>query len=166
MTYDEIVEKSVAQGAIRVYRLSNNLAFVYRFSERGFEARGLYASEGNWILGERLVSTVDYSDRKGWHPIRGMPWQASAINTKKAKLNSGYGIAILRQCYTCKETKSEDQFLHSSSGGLFPRDWECRNCYDRRIRDIEKFQAEESRRSGDSLKNENFASPSPPSGEI
>ncbi len=59
MTFEEALRKTVEEGAIRFYRLSDNLAFVYRFRNNSFDAKGLYVIGGDWKLGDRLDSTVN-----------------------------------------------------------------------------------------------------------
>ena len=166
MTYEEALEKLIAEGAIREYKLSDNLAFVYRYQNGRFQARGLYGREGDWRLGGRLVSALDYSDASGWHTVNVLPWQARAIEDPAAQKNPGYAIAILQQCYTCKEEKPISAFSHAGPPSLRPRDWECSECYQRRMRELAQFKAQSPKRQGDALNQDTLASPPPPEGEI
>ena len=166
MTFDEAIEQSVSEGAIRQYRVSDNLAYVYRFYDGQYQARGIYATEGQWALGKRLVASVDYSQQSGWHTVVGLPWQAQAIESEPAKLNPGYGFAIFRQCYTCKEEKSINRFSHQGGQINRRREWECNECYERRMREVRAFNRKSPLRSGDAVEKETIASAAPPISQI
>ena len=166
MTFDEAIEKVVEQGAIRVYRLSNSLAFVYRLTDSGYQARGLYAVENNWALGKRMVSVKDLASLDGWFDLAVLPWQAEAIELEAAKMNPGYGIAIWQQCHTCKKSKPQLAFLRTTSSVFQRRNWECNECYERRTREIKNYRRINSTREGDYLSKATIASPPPAEGEI
>ena len=166
MTFDEVIEHSVSEGAIRQYRVSDHLAFVYRFQDGKYQARGLYANDGDWKLGKRLISSVDYSQQSGWHEVAGLPWQARAIDSESARANPGYAFAIFRQCYTCKEEKSINHFSHNKGVINRKREWECNQCYERRMREIRNFDSNKLLRSGDAVEKETIASAPPPASQI
>jgi hypothetical protein len=166
MTYEEALEKLIAEGAIREYKISESLAFVYRYEENSYQARGVYGHEGDWKLGSRLVSSLDYSDQSGWQKVLGLPWQAYAIDNAQAMQNPGYAFAIIRQCYTCKEEKTIDQFSHAQGIASRSRDWECDECYQRRMREMAQYEESQSKRKGDALSKETLASPPPAESEI
>lgn len=166
MTFDEAIEQAVAQGAIRVYRLSDSLAYVYRRREGGYQARGLYAFEGKWSLGDRLVSARVLSSADGWFELPALPWQAQAIELEAAKQNPGYGLAIMQQCYTCKENKPILAFERPGSKASTLRKWECNQCYERRMREMANYQKAGAFRQGDYLSKATVASPPPAEGEI
>jgi hypothetical protein len=166
MQFEQVLQKSIEEGAIRFYRVSESMAFVYRYSEPNFEARGLYAKEGSWSLGSRLVSTINYSRLNAWHIVPHLPWQAEAIDDEQARQNPGYGIALLVQCYTCKESKGFDHFSRMGKAAKNDREWECDDCFQRRSNELALFKAQGSSRSGDDLHKETISSPAPPSSEI
>ncbi len=157
MTFEEAMEKCVADGAIRSYCISENLAFVYRIQDAKIQARGIYGIEGKWKLGERLVSSKNYAINKGWHTIRALPWQAKAIESDAAKYNPGYANALFQQCYTCKETKASNLFSHLSAPGKHARDWECDQCFERRMREIDLYKSENTKQDGDNIEKEQFS---------
>ena len=165
MQFDEALKALIGEGAIRVYQLSDNLAYVYRLDEGRFEARGLYAKEGQWHLGQRLVSVKDYSDQGGWHSVAYLPWQAKAIDDEDARQNPGYGIALKHQCYTCKQMRGMDQFSRLGRQAPQDREWECDSCYERRARELFHFEASGAQRSGDALDKDTISSPPPPSSQ-
>jgi len=166
MTFDEVISQSVTEGAIRQYRVSDQLAYVYRFQEDHYQARGLYVLEGQWTMGKRLVASKDYSQQSGWHNVAGLPWQAVAIDSELARSNPGYGFAIFQQCYTCKEVKSTVQFSQHDGAINRKRQWECNECYERRMREIKNFRNKNTLRTGDVIEKETIASPHPPASEI
>jgi hypothetical protein len=171
MTYDDAIKQAVKEGAIRAFRLSDNLAFVYRLGEGGYEARGLYGSEDGWRLGERLVSAKDIGTperglKAGWHPVPGLPAQAKPIELEAAKQNPGYARVVLRQCYTCKESKPEAAFERPEGGGQLARQWECNDCYERRMRELAAYRKRGEARQGDFLDKDTLASPPPAEGRI
>ena len=166
MTFDEAIEQAVAQGAIRVYRLSDSLAYVYRRSEGGYQARGLHALEGEWSLGDRLVGARALSSADGWFELPALPWEAKAIELEAAKQNPGYGLAIAQQCYTCKEIKPIQAFERPGNGASTLRKWECNQCYQRRMREMANYEKAGALRQGDYLSKATIASPPPPESEI
>lgn len=166
MTFDKALEKAVSEGAIRVYHISDSMAFAYRLKDNRYEARGLYATDGDWRLGEHLVSAKDFNSPDGWYVVAGLPWRAKSIELEAAKGNPGYAQAALRTCYTCKQTKPEEEFVRPGGGNHFSRDWECNECYARRMREMAGFRRAGERRGGDYLDKETIASPPPPEGRI
>jgi len=164
MTYDEALAKVAAEGAMRVYRLSDNTAYAYRLKNNKYEARGLYALNGDWKLGNTLVSAQGVGrSPDGWYYVLGMPRRAVPIENEAAKKNPGYSTLTLRQCYTCKQFKAETEFQRP--GGDSHRNWECNECYSRRQRELVAFQKAPAR-SGDLLDRQTLASPPPPQGKI
>ena len=166
MKFEEALEQVVNQGAIRVFRLSDSLAYVYRMQGSSCQARGIYGAEGNWQLGERLVSAKDYDSKDGWYDVPALPWQTKTINLQAAKKNPGYGLAILQQCHTCKEQKPILAFERGGFGVVQRRNWECNKCYKRRIREMASYRKSSSIRQGDFLDKATIASPPPPKSEI
>ena len=166
MKFEQAMEQVVSQGAIRVYRLSDSLAYVYRMLGSSYQARGLYAVEDDWQLGERLVSAKDYASGDGWNEVPALPWQGKAIDLEGAKDNLGYGLAIIQQCHTCKEQKPIMAFERGGIGVAHRRNWECNECYERRVREIASYRKKLSIRQGDFLDKVTIASPPPPQGEI
>lgn len=160
MTYEEVLAKAVAEGAIRAFRLSDNTAYAYRFKDGKYEARTLIAREGAWELGRIVVSgkaigrTAD-----GWYPVVGLPLRAQPI--AGAEDNSGFSAQSLRQCYSCKEFKPEAEFARA--GGDSHRNWECNQCYERRTREWALLAPA---RRGDFLDKDTLVSPPPPQGTI
>lgn len=165
MTLEEALQQVVKEGAIREYRLSDNLAFVYRLKGNVYQARGLYVGEDGWRLGERLVSAKQLNSPDGWYDVFGLPWQAKAIEMQAAKQNPGYARAILQQCYTCKQVKPLSEFERAGNGLGPHRDWECNECYERRLRELQAYRRQAPRK-GDYLDKETLASPPPPEGRI
>lgn len=166
MTFDEAIEQAVAQGAIRAYRLSDSLAYVYRLREGAYQARGLYAADGEWRLGDRLVSARVLTSADGWFELPALPWQAQAIELEAAMQNPGYGLAIMQQCYTCKENKPILAFERSNKSTSTHRQWECNQCNQRRMREMANYRKAGALRQGDDLSTATIASPPPPEGEI
>lgn len=164
MTYDEALAKVAAEGAIRVYRLSDGTAYAYRLKNNKYEARGLYAVNGDWKLGNTLVSAQGVGrSPDGWYYVLGMPRRAVPIENEAAKKNPGYSTVMTRQCYTCKQFKPESEFQRS--GGDSHRNWECNECYGRRQRELVGFH-KGAQRTGDLLDRQTLASPPPPQGKI
>ncbi|MQC26309.1 MAG: hypothetical protein DWG76_02520 [Chloroflexi bacterium] len=171
MTYDAVIKQAVEEGAIRVFRLSDNLGFVYRYKAGTFEARGLYGREGNWQLGKRMVSAKDILQpdmgiKDGWHQVPHLPGQAQPIDSEEAKANPGYAQVELRQCYTCKQYKSTQAFERVEGDPQLARNWECNECYERRMREMAAYRKSGKPRSGDFLDKDTMASPPPPEGQI
>jgi len=166
MTFEQAMEQVVSQGAIRVYRLSNSLAYVYRMKGSSYQARGLYAVEGDWQLGERLVSAKDFASENGWYGVPSLPWQSEAIDLGAAKDNPGYGLAILQQCHTCREQKPILAFERGGIGIARRRNWECNECYERRMSEMASYRKGKSIRQGDFLDKATIASPPPPQSDI
>ena len=117
-------------------------------------------------MGKRLVASKDYSQQSGWHDVAGLPWQAVAIDSELAKVNPGYGFAIFQQCYTCKEVKSIVQFSQHDDAINRKRQWECNECYERRMREIKIFRKKTGLRKGDVIEKETIASAPPPASQI
>ncbi len=166
MQFEQVLELSIEEGAVRLYRISDNLAYVYRYSQGRYEARGLYAFEGEWELGKRLVSTKDYSDTSGWHPVPYLPKQAKPIENEAALANPGYGFGLFRECYTCKEKKGPEHFSRANHASNDDREYECDKCYQRRQSELKQYQQQGPQRSGDSLSKETLSSPPPPSSQV
>ncbi len=167
MTYDEIIEKVVAEGAIRAYRLSDSTAYAYRLKDDHYEARTLIGINRDWSLGKTLVSTKTIGrSPDGWYRIVGLPKRALPIELEAAKQNPGYSKVVLRQCYTCKQYKPEAEFERPGNGGDPHRNWECNECYGRRQRELAAFQKAGGARKGDALDRQTLASPPPPQGKI
>ncbi|MCW5876818.1 MAG: hypothetical protein KIS85_08040 [Anaerolineales bacterium] len=167
MTYEEILEKAAAEGAIRVYRVSDHTGFVYRLKDRQYQARGLTATEGLWNFSPVLVSQRGAIERStdGWHWVAGLPKRAQPIDNETAKANPGYSQLVLRQCYTCKQFRPEADFERSGPDADPRRAWECNECYARRQREAGAYE-QVSPRKGDFLDKETVASPPPPEGKI
>ena len=164
MTYDEALAIVAAEGAIRAYRLSDSTAYVYRLKDGHYEARGLYAVQGNWKPGDTLVSAKGVGRSvDGWYQVTGMARRATPIENETAKKNPGYSSVVMKQCYTCKQFKPESEFVRP--GGDVHRNWECNECYGRRQREVTGFH-KAPRRSGDFLDRQTLASPPPPQGKI
>ncbi len=162
MTYEEVLAKAVAEGAIRAFRLSENTAYAYRLKDGKYEARTLLAKEGNWSLGAVLVSGKHVGRTPdGWYPVVGLPHRAQPIGDEAAEKNAGYTKASLRQCYSCKQFKPEAGFARE--GGDSHRNWECNECYDRRKREWAMLAPT---RRGDFLDKDTLVSPPPPQGKI
>jgi hypothetical protein len=164
MTYDEALEKVVADGAIRAYRLSDSTAYAYRLKDDHYEARTLVGINGDWSLGKTLVSTKTIGrSEDGWYRIVGLPKRAMPIGLEAAKQNLGYSQVVLKQCYTCKQYKPEAEFERP---GDPHRNWECNECYSRRQRELTAFEKVGGIRKGDALDRTTLASPPPPQGKI
>lgn len=167
MTYEEVLAKVVAEGAIRAYRLSDSTAYAYRLKDDHYEARTLIGRQDDWSLGSTLVSTKMIGrSPDGWYRIVGLPKRALPIDSEEAKKNPGYSQVVLRQCYTCKQYKPEAEFERPGSGGDLHRKWECNECYGRRQRELASFGKTGGARKGDSLDRQTLASPPPPQGRI
>lgn len=166
MTFEKALEKAVSEGAIRIYRLSENMAFVYRLNGGQYQARGLYRVEDDWRLGDYLVSGKQFNTLDGWYQVAGLPWSAKPIELEAAKQNPGYAQQTMRQCYTCRKTKPQEGFERPYRGSQLNRDWECNECYGRRMREMAGFRKAGEVRSGDYLDKETLASPPPPKGQI
>lgn len=165
MNYDEALAQMAAQGAIRAYRLSDNTAYAYRLKGDHYEARGLYAANGNWKLGDTLVSAKGVGrSPDGWYRVTGMPRRAAPIENEAAKKNPGYSNVVLRQCYTCKQFKPESEFQRA--GNNSHRNWECNECYGRRMRELAAYEKAGALRQGDALDKVTQVSPPPPQGNI
>lgn len=166
MTYEETLQKAAAEGAIRVYRLSDTTAYVYRLKDNQYQARTLTATDGNWEFTQTVVGRGLGRSADGWYGVLGMTRQAQPITGDAAKKNAGYSQVSLRQCYTCKQFKPEVEFERAANGGGDPhRNWECNECYNRRQRETAAYK-KSSRRKGDFLDRETLASPPPPQGKI
>lgn len=168
MKFEAAIEKAVEQGAIRVFRLSDSTAFVYRFHAGKYQARTLSgdAESGEWTFVDALVGADERVSPDGWYDVSGLPRVAKAIDSEAARANPGYGQAALRQCYTCKQYKPEEAFERASEGQYTERNWECNECYQQRMRELGAYQRGGERRAGDYLDKETMASPPPPKGEI
>ena len=166
MKFDEALAKLVEEGAIRVYPISRSLAYAYRLRDSIYQARSLLALEDDWMLGNRLVSAKDLDSPDGWFDIPALPWQAKAIHSEAAKQNEGYGYAIWQQCHTCKEVKPEKAFERAGQDALQRRNWECNQCYERRMREMTMYRSKSTGRLGDYLDKETTASPPPAESEI
>lgn len=168
MKFEKAIEQTVQQGAIRVYRLSDSTAYVYRFKDGRYQARTLLgdAESGEWELGNYLASERALPKEDGWYDVVGLPHRAKAIESEAAAQNPGFEQAALRQCYTCKEMRPEKAFERPGLGEHDRRNWECDTCYQQRLRELGRFRAVGSLRAGDSLERETLASPPPPSSEI
>ena len=167
MRYEEAIEKAVAEGAIRIYRLSDSTAYAYRLKNNHYEARTLVGINGDWSLGKTLVSTKTIGrSEDGWYRIVGLPKRALPIEQEAAKTNPGYSKVILRQCYTCKQYKPEAEFERPSVDSDQHRNWECNECYSRRQRELASFQKVGGLRKGDAIDRQTLASPPPPQGKI
>ena len=166
MTYDETLEKMVAEGAIRVFRLSDSTAYVYRLKDNQYEVRTLSAVNGDWQLTKTVVSRTMGRSADGWYAVLGLPRQAQPIELESAHQNPGYTKLSLRQCYTCKQFKPEAEFERPGSAGDQHRNWECNECYSRRQREQAAYKKLTGRRKGDFLDRETLASPPPPQGKI
>ncbi len=163
MTYEQALEKLVGEGAIRVFRLSDSTAYVYRFKDNKYEVRTLSAIDGDWKLTDTVVSRTTGRNPDGWYPVLGMTKQAQPIPLEAAKQNPGYSRISLRQCYTCKQFKPEAEFERP---GNQHRNWECNECYARRQRELAAYTKITGLRKGDVLDRETLASPPPPQGKI
>ena len=167
MTYEAAIEKVVAEGAIRAYRLSDSTAYAYRLKDGHYEARTLVGIDGDWSLGKTLVSTKTVGrSQDGWYRIVGLPKRALPIELEAAKKNPGYSKVILRQCYTCKQYKPEAEFERPGAVSDAHRNWECNECYNRRQRELTSFQKVGGARKGDAIDRQTLASPPPPQGKI
>jgi hypothetical protein len=168
MKFDAAIDQAVKQGAIRVFRLSDSTAYVYRFQDGKYQARTLSgdAESSEWTFVDALVGSEKRLSPDGWHQVLGLPHVAKAIETEAAMENPGYGQAAMRQCYTCKENKPEEAFKRASEGQYTERNWECNQCYEQRMREVGAYQRGGERREGDYLDKETVASPPPPEGKI
>jgi len=166
MIFDKAVEQAVAEGAIRIYKLSENMAFVYRLKDGQYQARGLTRIEEDWKLGDYLASSKQFITPDGWYRVAGLPWRAKPLEYKDAKENPGYARAAMRQCYTCKQTKPEAEFARPRTGDHLSRDWECNECFGRRAREMAGYRKAGEKRGGDYLEKDTIASPPPPKGQI
>lgn len=165
MTYEEALAKASTEGAIRVFRLSDNMGFVYRLKDNRYEARTLTAVNGDWILGKTLVSQKGVGrTTDSWYPVVGLPKRAQPIDNDAAKANSGYTKVSLHQCYTCKQFKPEAEFVRAD--GDPGRAWECNECYTRRQKELATFDKIGAPRKGDFLDRETLVSPPPPQSGI
>lgn len=167
MTYEELLEKAAAEGAIRVFRLSDHTGFVYRLQDNSYQARGLTAKEGSWGFSPQLVSSggAIKQSEDGWSPVMGLPKRAVPIENEAAKGNPGYSQVQLQQCYTCKKYRPVAEFERSGAAADPRRAWECNECYGRRQREANAYE-QASTRKGDFLDKDTFASPPPPEGKI
>lgn len=167
MSYEQILEKAAAEGAIRAYRLSDNTAFVYRLKDGGYQARGLTAREGAWGFSPQLVSQggTIHRSQDGWGWVAGLPKRATPIDNEAAKANPGYSQLVLQQCYTCKQFRPAADFERSGADADPRRAWECNECYSRRQRETSAYE-QASARKGDFLDKDTYASPPPPEGKI
>lgn len=164
MTYEKALEKAAAEGAIRVFRLSDNTAYVYRLKDNHYEGRTLSAMDGNWELLATMAGESSWGrSDDGWYQVEGLPHTAKPIPLEAAENNPGYLQASLRQCYTCKQTKPESEF--EREGGDPHRAWECNQCYNRRQSEVAAYETS-SPRKGDFVDKDTFASPPPPEGTI
>lgn len=167
MTYEEALAKVTAEGAIRVYRLSDSTAYAYRLKDNQYQARTLTATSDNWDLGKTLVSAKGVGrSADGWYQVVGLPKRARPIELEAAKQNPGYSQVIVRQCYTCKKYKPEAEFERPGNGADPHRNWECNECYGRRQREVAGFHKSGDPRQGDFLDRQTLASPPPPQGKI
>jgi len=165
MTFEQALEKMAAEGAIRVFRLSDNTAYVYRLKDNKYEVRTLAAVNGDWQATQTVVSRTMGRSADGWYAVLGLPRQAQPIPLEAAHQNPGYTKLSLKQCYTCKQFKPEAEFERPASAGDQHRNWECNECYNRRQRELAAFK-KISGRKGDSLDRQTLASPPPPQGKI
>lgn len=166
MTYEEVLAKLAAEGAIRVFRLSDSTAYAYRLKDNKYEVRTLTATGGNWELARKVVGSRDIGpSADGWYRVEGLPKRAQPIDLDGAKQNPGYTKVQLQQCYTCKQFKPASEFERPGREGDAHRGWECNECYNRRQREVTAFH-KTSPRKGDFLDRETLASPPPPQGKI
>jgi hypothetical protein len=166
MKFEKVLDQAVSEGAIRIIQLSENMAFVYRLKDGAYQARGLYRVEEDWRIGDFLVSGKQFNSPDGWYKVGGLPWTAKPIAVDAAQENPGYAQKLTRQCYTCKKTKPEEEFERPYRGSQLNRDWECNECYSRRLRDLANFRKQGETRTGDYLDKDTLASPPPPKGQI
>lgn len=166
MTYEEALAKVAAEGAIRVFRLSDSTAYAYRLKDNKYQVRTLTAVGGNWELARKVASRGDIEpSQDGWSNVLGMPKQAIPIDLEAAKQNPGYSQVTLQQCYTCKQFKPESEFVRPGRSADPHRNWECNECYQRRQRELAAFHRS-STRQGDALQKETLVSPPPPQGKV
>jgi hypothetical protein len=166
MTYDEALEKMVAEGAIRAFRLSDSTAYVYRLKDNQYEVRTLVGANGSWEPTKTAVSRTMGRNADGWYAVLGVSKEAKPIQSETAKKNPGYSQVSTRQCYTCKLFKPEAEFERPGSSGDQHRNWECNECYGRRQREQAAYKRITGMRKGDFLDRETLASPPPPQGKI
>jgi hypothetical protein len=162
MTYEEALTKVAAEGATRAFRLSDNTAYAYRMKDNKYQARLLSAKDGVWNLGGTLASGKHIGrSADGWYNVVGLPFRAQPIDNDEAKKNPGYSTVAMRQCYSCKKFKPETDFARA--GGDSHRNWECNECYNRRMTELSMLAPA---RRGDFLDRDTLVSPPPPQGRI
>lgn len=167
MQFEELLEKMVREGAIRLYRISQGWAFVYRLKEGVVQARGLHEVDGSWEASDHLVSSVQYYQPDGWYPVEAIPPQAVPIESPAAEANPGYFAGLNRQCQTCREFKPLSAFERELDElGENYRTWECNQCYQQHLAEVRANRAASERRVGDYLQRDTHASKLPPKGKI
>jgi hypothetical protein len=141
---------------------------VYRLKDGRYQARALSgdAESNEWSLRDYWVTLGFRKSDGGWYEVEGLPWAAKAIDSPEAQDNPGYAQAAMRQCYTCKQVKPEDEFELPWRGEHDTRNWECNACYIQRMRELGRFRKSGAKREGDFLERGTLASPPPPEGEI
>jgi|GEM_PF-2986660 len=167
MTFDEILDSMVAQGAIRVYRVSEVWALAYRVKDGEVQARGLNQIDGQWQAGDRLVSSRTFFQKDGWYAVEGIPKPAKPIELEAAKGNPGYYDGLqMRQCQTCRQYKPLTAFERPIPDEQSGRTWECNQCYATYIGEIEAYQQDPHKHVGDYLRRSTHAARPPAEGEI
>ncbi len=165
MTYEKAIEQAAAEGAIRVFRLSDSTAYVYRLKDNQYQVRTLSAVNGDWGLTKTVASRHSLGrSADNWYRVEGLPWRAQPIQAEAAQTNPGYSAIAMQQCYTCKQFKPEGEFVRPGAADQH-RSWECNECYARRQREVVAYEKGDPRR-GDFLDKDTLASPPPAEGKI
>lgn len=165
MSWEEVVDLCVADGAIRMWDASKAWRVFYRILYGKWEARmAVKSASGSWVLPPKLVGKNTETQGSGWVKVNQMHHRATQIENERAYKNSGYYAGMVQRCETCKVLRPLSEFSRQKPGEFGFRTWECNICAATREKEVRNQQGEA--RVGDYLRRQTHASKPPVEGEI
>lgn len=162
MTWEEVLEANISDGAVRLWEASKGWRIFYRIRTNRWEGRSsVRDSAGQWRL---VTKPVGGREEGGWAPVRRIHHHAMPIKSKRAEGNPGYFAGLTQRCETCKVERPLGEFSHQNQSGQSFRTWECDECAKIRLKET-KLQSGATR-VGDYLRRNTHASKPPVESEI
>ena len=169
MNYEQIVGNLVEDGAIRIYKVSESFGFAYRWKDGRTQVRNFVRSADgpdHWELKHRLVGSDEPTSADGWFPAERIPIYARPIELEAAQENPGYYADLTQPCQTCKQLQPLSAFERENGSTRGYRSWECNDCYNQRLAEVQQYEENPDQRVGDYVKRPTHASKPPVEGDI
>ena len=166
MIFEDALEQVVEQGAVRLYRLSERTAYVYRYQENQLQVRTLSQKDGEWFLPLYMAGMDTYYSDDGWYAADTLPKWAKPIELQAAKKNPRYYDGLTKQCHTCKRELPLYMFEREPGPDQGLRDWECNDCYQQYLEEFAEYDEQAPQHVGDYIKRDTHAAKPPVKGKI